>query len=96
MDLGDWLRSLGLERYEAAFRKNEINDTVLLSFTVEDLKDLGVGLVGYRRKLLDGGHDGLPFGRRVEGSDCSLHVFCATDKIGQKSLINFRVTFVFS
>ncbi len=29
MDLGDWLRSLGLERYEAAFRENEIDETVL-------------------------------------------------------------------
>jgi len=24
-----WLRSLGLEHYEAAFRENEIDDTVL-------------------------------------------------------------------
>jgi SAM domain (Sterile alpha motif) len=32
MDLGDWLRSLGLERYEAAFRENEIDDTVLPAF----------------------------------------------------------------
>ncbi len=53
MDLGDWLRSLGLERYEAAFRENEIDDTVLPNLTVEDLKDLGVGIVGHRRKLLD-------------------------------------------
>ena len=53
MDLGGWLRSLGLERYEAAFRENEIDDTVLSSLTAEDLKDLGVGIVGHRRKLLD-------------------------------------------
>src|SRR6202022_4944447 len=53
MDLGVWLRSLGLERYEAAFRENEIDDTVLPSLTAEDLKDLGVGIVGHRRKLLD-------------------------------------------
>ena len=53
MELGDWLRSLGLERYEAAFRENEIDDTVLASLTAEDLKDLGVGIVGHRRKLLD-------------------------------------------
>ncbi|MES5482385.1 adenylate/guanylate cyclase domain-containing protein [Bradyrhizobium sp. INPA03-11B] len=53
MDLGDWLRRLGLARYEAAFRENEIDDTVLPSLTAEDLKDLGVGLVGHRRKLLD-------------------------------------------
>ena len=53
MDLGVWLRSLGLERYEASFRENAIDDEVLPSLTAEDLKDLGVGIVGHRRKLLD-------------------------------------------
>jgi class 3 adenylate cyclase len=53
MDIGGWLRSLGLERYEAAFRENEIDETVLPSLTAEDLNDLGVGIVGHRRKLLD-------------------------------------------
>ena len=53
MDLGGWLRKLGLEHYEAAFRENKIDDTVLPSLTAEDLKDLGVGFVGHRRKLLD-------------------------------------------
>src|SRR6516164_8601424 len=53
MDLGGWLRSLGLEQYEAAFRENAIDDAVLLNLTAEDLKDLGVSLVGHRRKLLD-------------------------------------------
>jgi predicted ATPase/class 3 adenylate cyclase len=53
MDVGAWLRGFGLERYEAAFRDNEIEDTVLLSLTAEDLKDLGVAIVGHRRKLLD-------------------------------------------
>src|ERR1700720_5021444 len=53
MDLGGWLRSLGLERYEAAFRENEINDRVLPSLTAEDLKELGVAVLGHRRTLLD-------------------------------------------
>jgi class 3 adenylate cyclase len=53
MDIASWLRSLGLERYEAAFRENEIDETVLRGLTSEDLKDLGVGTVGQRRKLLD-------------------------------------------
>ena len=53
MDLGGWLRSLGLERYEAAFRENEIDERVLPSLTQEDLKEIGVGPVGHRRKLLD-------------------------------------------
>src|SRR5215467_6286878 len=53
MDIEGWLRSLGLERYEAAFRENEIDDTILPRLTAEDLKELGVGPVGHRRKLLD-------------------------------------------
>ena len=53
MDLGGWLRSLGLERYEAAFRENEIDEKVLPRLTAEDLKDLGVVIVGHRRTMLD-------------------------------------------
>ena len=53
MDVGGWLRGLGLEQYEAAFRKNEIDDTVLPRLMAEDLRELGVGSVGHRRKLLD-------------------------------------------
>src|SRR6478609_2873070 len=53
MDVGGWLRRLGLEQYEASFRENKIDDTVLPRLTAEDLKDLGVGFVGHRRKLLD-------------------------------------------
>jgi hypothetical protein len=52
MDIGGWLRSLGLERYEAAFRENEIDETVLPNLTQADLKEIGVGPVGHRRKLL--------------------------------------------
>ena len=53
MDLGGWLRSLGLERYETAFRENEIDDAILPNLTAEDLKELGVAALGHRRKLLD-------------------------------------------
>src|SRR4029077_16387832 len=53
MDVGGWLRRLGLEQYEAAFRENMVDDTVLPRLTAEDLKELGVGFVGDRRKLLD-------------------------------------------
>jgi class 3 adenylate cyclase len=53
MDLGGWLHSLGLERYEAAFRENEIDETVLPSLTHETLKELGVTAIGHRLKLLD-------------------------------------------
>jgi len=53
MDIAGWLRSLGLEQYEAAFRDNAITEKVLPNLTAEDLKDLGVGMVGHRRMLLD-------------------------------------------
>jgi SAM domain (Sterile alpha motif) len=46
-----WLRSLGLEQYEAAFRDNAIDDDVLPDLTDQDLEKLGV-LLGHRRKLL--------------------------------------------
>ena len=48
-----WLRGLGLERYEPAFCENKINEKVMPSLTAEDLKDLGVVIVGHRRMLLD-------------------------------------------
>ena len=53
MDVAEWLRGLGLEQYEPAFRTNEIDAAVLPNLTAEDLKDLGVTLVGHRRRLLD-------------------------------------------
>jgi class 3 adenylate cyclase len=51
MDLGGWLRSLGLEQYEAAFRENGVDLSVLPDLTDQDLEKLGV-LLGHRRKLL--------------------------------------------
>jgi class 3 adenylate cyclase len=53
MDIGGWLRSLGLGKYEASFRENEIDETVLPSLTHETLKELGVTAVGHRLKLVD-------------------------------------------
>jgi class 3 adenylate cyclase len=53
MDIGDWLRSLGLQRYEPAFRENEIELGALPKLTLDDLKDLGVVLGSHRRRLLD-------------------------------------------
>jgi hypothetical protein len=53
MDVVVWLRSLGLEQYEAAFRENAITEQLLPTLTSEDLKDLGVSVVGHRRALLN-------------------------------------------
>jgi class 3 adenylate cyclase/predicted ATPase len=53
MDVSEWLRGLGLDQYTLAFRENKITPDLLPSLTVEDLKELGVGLVGDRRRLLN-------------------------------------------
>jgi predicted ATPase/class 3 adenylate cyclase len=53
VDISVWLRDLGLGRYEQAFREHEIDLDLLPTLTAEDLKDLGVGVVGHRRKLLN-------------------------------------------
>ena len=53
MDVVVWLRSLGLGKCEAAFRENEIDETVLPSLTEEHLKELGVTALGHRVDLLD-------------------------------------------
>ena len=52
MDIATWLRRLGLQQYEQAFRDNAIGAAVLPELTADDLKDLGVTLVWHRRKLL--------------------------------------------
>jgi hypothetical protein len=67
MDVVVWLRSLGLGKYEAAFRENEIDETVLPSLTHETLKELGVTAVGHRLKLLDA------IGLYATMRACSLH-----------------------
>ena len=93
MDVGGWLRRLGLEQYEASFRENKIDDTVLPRLTAEDLKDLGVGFVGHRRKLLD-----AIAAVRAEASaptplsDAPL----ATDKAAQDTAERRQVTVMFS
>ena len=52
MDIGTWLRDLGLGQYEQAFRENDINGDVLADLTADDLSGLGVVSIGHRRKLL--------------------------------------------
>ena len=52
MDVGAWLRELGLGRYEQAFRDNDIDARVLPGLTADDLKNIGITSVGHRRLLL--------------------------------------------
>src|SRR6516162_8242312 len=51
MDVGGWLRSLGLGQYEALFRASEIDADFLPELTDADLEKLGVPL-GHRKRLL--------------------------------------------
>ena len=51
MDVGSWLRSLGLEQYDALFRENDIDAEVLGDLTDADLEKLGVTF-GHRKRLL--------------------------------------------
>ncbi len=52
MDIGNWLRGLGLAQYEPAFRDNDVDGEVLSELTADDLISIGVTSVGHRRKLL--------------------------------------------
>src|SRR5580692_9635730 len=53
MDVGRWLRGLGLGQYETNFRDNKINADLLPRLTNDDLKDIGVSALGDRLQLLD-------------------------------------------
>ena len=52
MDVASWLRSLGLEQYEATFRDNAIDGSVQPDLTDQDLEKLGV-LLGHRHSAFE-------------------------------------------
>jgi len=47
-----WLTDLGLDQYAEAFSENEIDGETLPALTGDDLKEIGVGPLGHRKKLL--------------------------------------------
>jgi hypothetical protein len=49
--IADWLNALGMSEYAARFAENDVDTSVLLHLTDQDLKELGVSL-GHRRKML--------------------------------------------
>jgi class 3 adenylate cyclase len=51
MDVGAWLRGLGLGQYDGVFRENEIESDVLSELTESDLEKLGLPL-GPRKRIL--------------------------------------------
>ncbi|CAL4899456.1 unnamed protein product [Urochloa decumbens] len=50
-DVAGWLWRMGMGRYAAAFEAHEVDAAVLPCLTMEDLRDMGIGAVGARRKL---------------------------------------------
>ena len=42
MDVADWLRALGLERYEATFRENEVDAELLPTLAADDLREIRI------------------------------------------------------
>ena len=76
MDVANWLRQLGLERYQAAFRENDVSAAVLPGLTSDDLKELGVASVGHRRQLLQAiaalRADAMPAGDPSQFSELSI------------------------
>ena len=52
MDVGGWLRGLGLGQYETNFRDNKIDADLLPQLTDAGLKDIGVSALGDRLRLL--------------------------------------------
>ena len=89
MDVGGWLRKLGLEQYEAAL----ISAKVLPNLKADDLKNLGVGMVGHRRVLLDA----IAALRAQASAPTPLSdVPLVADKAAQDSAERHQVTVMFS
>jgi predicted ATPase/class 3 adenylate cyclase len=52
VDTSDWLRGLGLERYEQAFLDKDVDMMLLPDLAEVDLEKLGVASLGHRKRLL--------------------------------------------
>ena len=53
MDIGAWLRGLGLGQYEQLFRDNDVDSDLLPQLSAEDLKEIGVASFGHRRRIAE-------------------------------------------
>ena len=85
MDVGKWLRSLGLGEYETSFKENRIDAQVLPKLTSEDLKELGVVAVGDRRKILTAIED-MSCPLTVSAKSPELEASTATDFVARRQL----------
>ena len=89
MDVRVWLRSLGLDQYEANFRDNSIRADVLPHLTADDLKELGVASIGDRRRLLSAI-------AALTGATLSASGACSRVPPGQRICRTRRPTLAFS
>ena len=53
MDVRAWLEQLGLGQYAEAFADNDIDESTLRGLTGEDLRELGVGSLGHRKRIIE-------------------------------------------
>ncbi len=53
MNIAAWLKGLGLDQYASAFDDNAIDAEVLPRLTADDLKEIGVGALGHRKRILE-------------------------------------------
>jgi class 3 adenylate cyclase len=52
VDIAAWLQDLGLERYQQAFRDNDVDVDLMSDLSEADLEKLGVASLGHRKILL--------------------------------------------
>src|SRR5271169_6299488 len=52
-EIDDWLEELGLGRYASVFAENDIDVSLLPNLTDADLRELGIGSLGHRKRLLE-------------------------------------------
>ena len=77
MDVASWLRNLGLERYEATFRENDVDAELLPKLTADSLRELGITSFGHRHRLLE-----AIAVLRLEGTPADEPVRSSTNPIG--------------
>jgi formylglycine-generating enzyme required for sulfatase activity len=63
-DISDWLRSIGLEKYEEEFLSNDITPDILPELTNADLKEMGINSLGARKRILKAIKEG-PAGSQI-------------------------------
>jgi hypothetical protein len=53
-DVGEWLAAKNMGQYAPNFQQNEINGSVLMDISLEDLDYMGITILGHRKTILKG------------------------------------------